>query len=131
MIKHRKLEKKARLKIIEDIGKLDVISKDTVIALIIPHYSYNSRTLYNQDLGRIANNLISKHKDENNIRSFFNYSDIDGNSNYANVDKTQDGKIIEQIYKSLNKKQLGISKSMNKVKKRYGEISGQTSIFGK
>lgn len=128
MNKYMRLDKKARAKILEDIGKLDVINKDTVIALIIPHYTYDFKTLYNQDIGRIASSLVAKYKDENNVRSFFNYNDADGKSNYANIDKTQDKKILEQIYKNLNKKQMGISKSINKVGKRYGEISGQITI---
>lgn len=128
MTRHTRLDPKARKKIVEQIGMLDTVTKDTVIALIIPHYSYDHKALYYQDLGRIANSLIRKYKDENNIRTFFTYDDTEGNTSYVNVDKTENRKVLEQVYKKLNKQKIGISKSINKIERRHKQITGQISI---
>lgn len=119
MTRHIRLDPMARKKIVEQIGMLDTVTKDTVIALIIPHYSYDYKTLYYQDLGRLANGLIRKYKDENNIRTFFTYGDTEGNTSYVNIDKTENRQVLEQVYKKLNKQKIGISKSINKIERRH------------
>ena len=128
MTRHTRLDPKARKRILEQIGMLDTFTKDTVIALIVPHYAYDYKTLYYQDLGRLANSLIRKYKDENNIRTFFTYGDTEGNTSYVNVDKTENRQVLEQVYKKLNKQKIGISKSINKIERRHKQVTGQISI---
>jgi hypothetical protein len=122
------LEKKAKEVILEQIGELEEVTKENVVELIRNHYFFNIESLKEQELGRAANRLIAKHKDDNGIRSFFNCKNDDGSSNYVNVDKTKDLKALENIDRQLTNKYKGLNESRKKINRRQKEISGQISF---
>ena len=122
------LEKKAKESILEQIGDLEQVTKENVVELIRAHYFFDIESLKEQELGRAANRLIAKHKDDNGIRSFFNCKNDDGSSNYVNVDKTKDLKALENIDKQLTNKYKGLNESKKKVNRRQKELSGQVSF---
>lgn len=122
------LEKKARDRILNQIEDLNEVTKENVIELIRPHYSFDIKNLEEQELGRVANRLIAQHKDDKGIRSFFNCKNDDGSSNYVNVDKTKDLNALSKIDKLLTNKYKGLNESKKKINRRQKEISGQVSF---
>lgn len=122
------LEKRAQKAILEQIGELDEVTKENVIELIRAHYFFDIESLKEQELGRAANRLIAKHKDDNGIRSFFNCKNDDGSSNYINVDKTKDLKALENIDKQLTNKYKGLNESRKKINRKQKELLGQVSF---
>ncbi|SKB00030.1 hypothetical protein SAMN05443428_1411 [Caloramator quimbayensis] len=124
----KQLEKRAKEVILKQMEDLAEITTEQVMELIKPHFCPDYQKLAEQALRRQANNLIARYRDDKGVRKYFNYKDPWGTSKYVNVDKTDDVYALSAIEINLEKKLLGLSTSVKKIKKHKQEIIGQLSI---
>ena len=101
--------------------------KEFLVELIRPHYIADYEKLVEQDLGRLANYIASKVKDEKGIRQVFAIED-DGKRVFVHVDKSSNLRDIKNVFNHLVKDRDGREQSINKVRKRGQEVAGQQSL---
>ena len=124
------LEKEARKVILGKMEHLEDISKEAVVEMIRPHYSFDHIKALDKELKREADYLIAKVRDENGQRRFFTYKDSNGKSAYVNVDETENLSKILKVKKRLHKQFQGLRASREKVSRRQREVSEQLSLWG-
>lgn len=103
------------------------MAKEELMDLIRPHYVPNYRRLAEQDIGRIANYIAARVKDDLGVRQVFAINRDEGRF-YIHVDKSNDVTDIKDVYLHLVKDRDGRDKSIAKVRKRGMEVAGQMSL---
>jgi len=121
------LIKEAREFIVNKFEDSPKMSKEDLKDLIRPHYIADYQKLVDQDIGRIANYIIARIRDENGVRHVFAIED-QGKRAFVHVDRSNDLRDIKTIYSSLVKDRDGRERSINKVKKRGHEVAGQQAL---
>ena len=122
-----KLEKKAREQIYEQLKENPKMTKKELKEIIRQHYIKDVDKLVDQDLGRLANALMAKYRDENNIRKIFAYNN-DKETTYINVEKSDEKEILEIIKENMEKKRNGLNHSIAKITSRLKVLENQISI---
>ncbi len=122
------LLKEARKFIVGKFEDSPKMSKEELMDLIRPHYIADYRKLADQDIGRIANYIIARIRDENGVRQVFAVED-QGKRAFVHVDKSSDLRDIKTVYSSLVKDRDGRERSIAKVRKRGQEVAGQQSLI--
>ena len=121
------LIKEAREFIVNKFEDSPKMSKEELKDLIRPHYIADYPKLVDQDVGRIANYIIARIRDENGVRQVFAIED-QGKRAFVHVDKSNDLRDIKTVYGSLVKDRDGRERSINKVRKRGQEVAGQMAL---
>jgi len=122
------LLKEARQYIINRFEDSPKMSKEELVELIRPHYIPDYQKLVDQDLGRLANYIAARVRDEKGARQVFAI-ESEGKRAYVHVDKSNDLNDIKAVYKSLVKDRDGRDYSIRKVFKRGQEVAGQMSLI--
>jgi len=126
-MRERKLDSKAREVIKQYIRDHGEMTTEEIKALIAPHYNYNPQRLRDQDLGRVANQIVASIKDESGARAVFNCKE-DGVSRYVNIDTTQDLESVKEVDRQISEKFYGLNASKMKVERRRRELEGQIKM---
>ncbi|WP_425057656.1 hypothetical protein SCACP_21760 [Sporomusa carbonis] len=77
---------------------------------------------------RMATYIVSRLRDEDNIRNIFAAKDETGKTKYVFTEKSSDQKKLDSIRRTLFRKYKGLEKSFKKVNKRFQTVSGQTTL---
>lgn len=107
------------------------VSKTEAMDICRPFHDllYDEEKAKEQALGRMAVRILKNyHRDEHNMPAFYNYKDEEGNSMYANIDKTEDVKVLEQVNRQMTKQATAIARTRRKVNRRWLEVSGQLTL---
>ena len=121
------LIKEAREFIVSKFEDSPKMSKEELKDMIRPHYIADYQKLADQDIGRMANYIMSRIRDENGVRQVFAIED-NGKRAFVHVDKSNDLRDIKIVYGSLVKDRDGRELSINKLKKRGQEVAGQLAL---
>jgi len=121
------LIKEARQFIVSKFEQSPKMSKEELKDLIRPHYIADYPKLVDQDIGRIANYIVTRVRDENGARQIFAIDD-NGERAFIHVDKSSDLRDIKTVFNQLIKDRDGRERSINKVRKRGQEVAGQMSL---
>ena len=123
------LEKKAKEIILTQMESLGEITTEAVMALVSPHYLFDPGKARNREVRRKANNLMSKFKDDQGVRNYFNYKDRSGQSKYVNVARTSDLTTLWGVEQQIEKMYRGLTQTKNKINRRRLELAGQVCLF--
>jgi hypothetical protein len=127
----KNLDKRAKEAIFEQIAELGEITTEAVMDLVTPHYAFNPRKAKEREIRRRANSLMSQFRDEQGIRTCFNYKDVDGQSKYVNVDETKNQTALNRVEQQINSKYDGLTKTKVKIERRQLKLNGQLGLFDK
>lgn len=107
------------------------VSKAEAMEICRPFHDllYDEEKAKEQALGRMAVRILKNYRrDEYNMPAFYNYKDEEGNSMYANIDKTEDVKVLERVNQQMTKQAAAIARTRRKVNRRWLQVSGQLTI---
>lgn len=127
-MRHCAITKEARDYIIDKMKDIGEMSTEEVMTLIEPHFTFDPVQAKSQQIRKQAHQMMSKMRDKYGVRTCFAVNDINHNSVYVNVEKTEDPEALDAIEKQLTGKYTGLNASIKQVKRRKEEISGQISF---
>lgn len=118
MSRNTSIEKETRKIIIEQIDELGEVTIDKVMELIQPYYRFDIRKLRSQALRRVASGIMRTYKDKKGARSCYSYKSKDGESNYVNIDSSDDIEALRKIEIQLEGMAKSLNVSIKKIKLR-------------
>lgn len=119
------LSKRAKEFILTQMEELGEATIEDVMDLVRPHYIFDSLAARERAIHRRAHGILAQFRDEEGVRTCFNYKDGEGRSKYIDVDTTYDSIALEGVNTQLTQKLVGLIKAKYKVRARELKLSRQ------
>jgi hypothetical protein len=123
------LDKRAKEIILQQIHELGEVTTEAVMDLVRPHYMFNALAAKEQAVRRKSHRLMSQFRDENGVRTCYNFEDSTGASKYINVDITDDLDALTGVNIQISSKLNGLLQAKKKIIRRAIELGGQMKMF--
>ena len=121
------LDPKAREYIITQLHDNGQMTKEEVMDLIRPHFSFDPVAAEERAIGRYANRLVASVRDEAGVRTCFTVQNKD---TIVNIEKSKNLALVKTIENQLSRQIEGIRRSQRRAARRMRELEGQISMFG-
>jgi len=102
----------------ENLKRMEKPCLTDIVNIIRPFYAFERDALVEQELKRKARYIMSRFRDEKNIRIYFS----DSNGAYVNVDGNADLVDLSKVHRQLSVKYSGLTSAMHKIQAKITKI---------
>lgn len=127
MANKRTMSKKAKETIYRIMDERGEMTREEIKEVIRPHFIYDADSELELALGREANKIMAKAKDEDGVRKYLNCR-LDGVSLYIDIEKTTNVEALLVMENQNSKVITSRSRSNQKIRNRRWEVEGQLSL---
>ena len=122
----RLIDPKERKALKERIEMLEIVDLEEIQEIILPYIEIDYERVREQTARKIAKSIVASIKDDKGVRKYFSC----GESEFVNVDQTQDVRALKQVKAQLDMQYKGVGNARAKVRKNMTRaINGQVGMF--